>query len=62
MFKAEVVRKIKLIFFLCSVTFFFENHAVYEVMWESIVEPDGPQMTYALHAGHLRLQTHTRSV
>ena len=22
-----------------------ENRAVYEIMWENIVEPDGPQMT-----------------
>jgi len=27
--------------------FFFslENHAVYEIMWKNVVEPDGPQMT-----------------
>ena len=31
---------------LCSVTFFFfENPAVYEIMWQNIVEPDRPQMT-----------------
>jgi hypothetical protein len=23
--------------------FFFENHAVYEIMWENIVEPGRPQ-------------------
>jgi hypothetical protein len=25
--------------------FFFENHAVYEIMWENIVQPGRPQMT-----------------
>ena len=25
--------------------FFFENHAVYEIRWKNIVEPDRPQMT-----------------
>ena len=25
--------------------FFFENRAVYEIMWKNIVEPDRPQMT-----------------
>jgi hypothetical protein len=24
---------------LCSVTFFFENRAVYEIMWKNIVSP-----------------------
>jgi hypothetical protein len=24
--------------------FFFENYAVYEIMWKSIVEPDRPQI------------------
>ena len=33
-----------------------ENHAVYEIMWKNIVEPDGPQMAVehgacALHRG-----------
>ena len=25
--------------------FFFENCAVYEIMWKNVVEPDRPQMT-----------------
>ena len=25
--------------------FFFENRAVYEMMWKGIAEPDKPQMT-----------------
>ena len=41
---------------------FFLNHAVYEIMWENTVEPDGPQMTdNMVHEGHLRLQTHTHT-
>jgi hypothetical protein len=42
MFQAEV-QKIKT-HILCSVTF-SENRAVYEIMWESIVERGWPQMT-----------------
>ena len=32
---------------LCSITsfFFFENPAVYEIMWKNVVGPDRPQMT-----------------
>jgi hypothetical protein len=33
MFQTKVVEKIKT-HILCSVTFFFENRAVYEIMWE----------------------------
>jgi hypothetical protein len=38
------------------VQFFFENYAVYEIMWENIVDPGRSQMTMqygtnALHAG-----------
>ena len=29
---------------LCSATFFFENRAVYEIMWNNIAETDRPQM------------------
>jgi hypothetical protein len=31
---------------LCSVTFFPENHAVREIMWKKIVEPDRPPMAH----------------
>ena len=48
--------------FLCPLKFFFDNHAIYEVMWKSIIERDRPEMTCALHAGHLRPQTLTRPV
>jgi len=33
MFQTKVVQKIKT-HILCSVTFFFENRAVYEIMWK----------------------------
>jgi hypothetical protein len=47
-----------------SVTFFPENNAVNVIMWKNMEEPDRPQMTIqygvcALHAGYLRLPTHT---
>ena len=42
MFQPEVVEKINT-HILCSVTF-FENCAVYDIMWRNIVEPDRPQM------------------
>jgi hypothetical protein len=29
---------------LCPITLFFENRAVYEIMWKNTVEPDRPQM------------------
>jgi hypothetical protein len=43
MFQAEVVEKIKT-HVLCSI-FFFENHAVYEIMWKNVVQPGSPRMT-----------------
>jgi len=30
---------------LCSVIFFFENRAVYEIMWKNIVERYRPERT-----------------
>ena len=45
MFQTKVVEKIKT-HILCSVTFlFFENRAVYEIMWKNIVERGRPQLT-----------------
>jgi len=43
MFQTKVVQKIKT-HILCSVTF-LENRAVYEIMWENIVERGREQMT-----------------
>jgi len=44
MFQTEVVEKIKT-HILCSVTLFFENLGVCEIMWENIVERGRPQVT-----------------
>ena len=46
MFQIDFWEKIKSRI-LCSITLFFflENPAIYEIMWENIVEPDRPQMT-----------------
>ena len=44
MFQTKCVEKIKT-HILCSITFFSENCAVYEIMKKDIVEPDRPQMT-----------------
>jgi len=52
MCQTNAVEEIKQI--LCSITFFFENHAVYDIMWKNIVEWGRPQMLYGtctLHAG-----------
>jgi hypothetical protein len=40
----KVAEKIKT-HVLCPVTFFFENLAIYEIMWKHFVMPDRPQMT-----------------
>ena len=44
MLQTKLVEKIKT-HFVFSNFFFFENRAVYEMMWKNIVEPDRPQMT-----------------
>jgi hypothetical protein len=44
MFQNKVVEEIKTRI-LCSITFFPENHAVYEITWKYFVEPDRSQMT-----------------
>jgi hypothetical protein len=43
MFQTKVAQKIKT-HILCSVTVFYENRAVYEIMWENIVERGNSQM------------------
>ena len=30
---------------LCSITFFPQNRAIYEIVWNNMVVPDTPQMT-----------------
>jgi hypothetical protein len=37
MFRVEIVDKIKT-HILCSVTFFFEYRAIYEIMWKNVVD------------------------
>jgi hypothetical protein len=59
MFEIKVVEKIKT-HILCSRTFSPENHSVYEIMWENVVEPQRSQMTIyysacTFHAGQIRL-------
>jgi len=44
MFQTKVVEKIKT-HILCSIFFFFENRAVYEIMWKNVVERCRPHMT-----------------
>ena len=44
MFQTNGVEEIKT-HILCSIFFFFENRAVYEIMWENIVQRGRPQMT-----------------
>jgi len=39
MFQTKFLEKVKA-HILCSTTFFFESHAIYEIMWENLVLPD----------------------
>ena len=43
--------------------FFLKNHAVFEIMWKSVVEPCGPWQydVCTLHAEYLKLQAHTQN-
>ena len=69
MFQTEFVQKIKT-HILCSVTFFFENHAVYEKKWKNIVERGRPQMTiwrtriacWVPKVTHTHTHTHTLTI
>jgi hypothetical protein len=60
MFQTKVVEKIKT-HILCSVTFFFENRAIYEIIWKNIVDRGRPQMTVwrVLIAGWIPKATNT---
>ena len=63
MFQTKVVEKIKTYFVFSN--FFLENFAVYEKMWKNIVERGRSRMIIwrmLLHAGYLRLQTHTHNM
>jgi len=65
MFQTNFVEKIKT-HILCSITFFFFNLAIYEIMWKNIVELDRPQLDHVmwctLLAGYLWLQSHPQNV
>ena len=50
----EVVEAMK-INILSSITFFFENRAVYELIWINMVEPDRPQTTINTAHAHYML-------
>ena len=43
MLQRKDVKKIKT-YFVCN-SIFFENRAVYEIIWKNAVQPDRPQMT-----------------
>ena len=43
MFETKFAKKIET-YFMFGKFFFVENHAVYEIVWENIVEPDMSQM------------------
>jgi len=65
MFQTKVVEKMKTCV-LCSVTF-LKNYAIYEVMWENMLDTDRPKVTIengacTLRAGYLRLQAHTQDI
>jgi hypothetical protein len=65
MLQTKAVEKIKT-HISCSITFFFGNRAVHEIVWENIVERgQATAWQYgacALHAGYPRLQTHTQNM
>jgi hypothetical protein len=44
MFQTKVVEEIKTHLF-CAQQRFFENCAIYEIMWKNIIQQDTPQMT-----------------
>jgi hypothetical protein len=37
--------------FMFNAIFFFENHAVYEIIWKNIVESGRPQITWCMCIG-----------
>jgi hypothetical protein len=43
MFQAKVVEKIRIQFYIQKR--FSENRAVYEIMWENMIQSDRPEMT-----------------
>ena len=60
MFQTKVVDKVKTNILCCN-TFFFLNHATYEMMWKNIVQAHRPRMKLwhmSISAGYISLQTH----
>ena len=49
MLRTKVIEKGK-IHILCSIKFFSENRAAYEIMWKNIIQPDRPPLTNIAHA------------
>jgi hypothetical protein len=70
MFQTKVVDKIKTHILFSVTSFFFENCAVYEIMWKNTAEPDRPQITIwrmriacrITKATHTHTHTHTQKV
>jgi hypothetical protein len=68
MFQAKVVETIKT-HILCSLTFFLENRAIYEIMWKNIVDLERVQVTiwrmgssrWMFKATHTRTHTDTHN-
>jgi hypothetical protein len=61
MFQKQVGEKIKT-HILRPVAFFFENHAVYEIMWKNIVDPGRLHMPIWLMRMVGWIQTHTQTM
>jgi hypothetical protein len=64
MFQISAVEKIRThILYSMTFFFFFENLAVYEIMWNNIVQPETPQMKiWRVHiACWIRKTTHTHT-
>jgi hypothetical protein len=63
MFQTTIGEKIETHFVFNN--FFFENCAIYEIIWKNCIEPNRPKMTIkygacALHTGYLGLQIHAQ--
>jgi len=57
MFQTKGTDRIK-INILCSMTFFCDNHAINEILWKNMVQPERPHV----HAWQIKLQTGTQSM
>ena len=57
MFQTKFVEKIKT-HILSSKTFFYESHAVYEIMWKNMLQRGRPQMTISTEHALCMLNKH----